>query len=170
VTISSSLGSAASFASIYNGVVYISPTLKTPAGSYPIAITLTDSAGITFKYTLNILVLAISISSSSISSSSDSSNFSSLTEYNNESNKSTNENPIIVSNIITKGMSTTLTAKISAISQAGLMTVTFNEALQVPSNFSLFNYRIMNITIKPGSESDVNNLLFNWTLVSFTSS
>jgi hypothetical protein len=48
------------------------------------------------------------------------------------------------------------------------MTVTFNEALTVPTNYSFFNDSIINVTITPGSESDPTNLVFNWTMESFT--
>ncbi len=93
-----------------------------------------------------------------------------MTDFNKNNTKKTNEIPVIFSNIITKGTSTTLTAVITSITQAGLMTVTFNEAITVPSNYTTFNDTIMNVTIKPGADSDINNLVFNWTLEDFTSS
>lgn len=47
------------------------------------------------------------------------------------------------------------------------MEVSFSEKINIPDNYTYFDNNVINITVIPGSESDITKLAFNWTLKEF---
>jgi len=50
-----------------------------------------------------------------------------------------------------------------------VVTLTFNEAILVPANYTAFNDSIIMLKMLPGSDSDITELGFDWKIDSFSS-
>lgn len=52
----------------------------------------------------------------------------------------------------------------------GLLTLTFTEDISIPANYKKFNSSVLKLTIIPGIYSNINDLSFDYTITSFTTS
>lgn len=87
------------------------------------------------------------------------------TEPSHNSTNSTNFT-VSLSNIVKNNTSSDLSAKIKSISVEGLVTVEFNQLVDVPKAYTSFNQSVLVLTIKDGGY--VSDLNFTWNLTSFT--
>jgi len=55
------------------------------------------------------------------------------------------------------------------ITNVGVVTVKFNEEILVPQNYSSFNESIINVKMHVGSDSNADDLIFTWIIISFSS-
>jgi hypothetical protein len=81
----------------------------------------------------------------------------------------TNDLPVIIVKETVKE-SHDLTASITEITSLGKLTLTFNVAVAVPEEYYNFNSSVIDVLIEPGITSSKDDLLFNYTLTSFTTS